>query len=253
MPDPRDTRDLESFAAALAVELPGHWRSEYHQHTAYPDQFSLAEDVWDLNLVSAAVAKYVLEQDAVLTREDGARLYVIGRPREDEEYLVAAMAPENLVPEAFRGVCEPDGIAVPDDPFRAADDITADLLPRYEKALAQVQHNAQAFAEQQTAPAAEAEPVVMTWAADGRLLARPGSEEAAAVLRENGFVHDEREQMYVLSGDDTAVQGRFVRAAGARLSVLGIGVVMRNPPSKSALDTTPGATPAPVRPSVRAR
>ncbi|MFB7270787.1 hypothetical protein [Streptomyces sp. NPDC056244] len=253
MPDPRDTRDLESFAAALADELPGHWRSEYHRHTAYPDQFSLAEDVWDLNLVSAAVAEDVLEHDAVLTREDGARLYVTGRPRQDEEYLVAAMAPPGIAPEAFRGVREPDGIAVPDDPFRAADDITADLLPRYDKALAQVQHNAQGFAEQQAAPAgAGAERVVMTWADDGRLVARPGSEEAAAILRENGFVHDEQ-HAYVLSGDDTAVQGRSVRSAGARLSALGIRVMMRNPPSKPALDTTPGTAPTPAKPGARVR
>ncbi|MDX3855660.1 hypothetical protein [Streptomyces sp. AK02-01A] len=249
MPDPRDTRDLESFAMALADELPGRWRSEYHRHTVYDDQFSLAEDVWDMNLVSAAVAQYVLEHDAVLTRDDGARLYVIGRPRQDEEYLVAAMAPADVVPEAFRGVREPDGIVVPDDPFRAADDITAHLLPRYDKAFAQVQHNAQSLAPQAAVPSDGADRVEMTWADDGGLVARPASEDAAAVLRDSGFVYDERQQTYVLSGDDTAAQGRSARAAGARLSALGIGAVIRNAPSKPALDTTTRAAPTPAKPA----
>ncbi|MEU3188415.1 hypothetical protein ABZ707_30110 [Streptomyces sp. NPDC006923] len=248
MPDPRDTRDLESFAMALADELPGQWRSEYHRHAVYDDQFSLSEDVWDMNLVSAAIAEYVLEHDAVLTRDDGARLYVTGRPRQDEEYLVAVMAPKN-VPEAFRGVREPDGIAVPDDPFRAADDITAHLLPRYDKALAQVQHNAQSLAPRAAAPSGGADQVVMTWADDGRLVARPASETAASVLRETGFVYDKRQQTYALSGDDTATQGRSVRAAGARLSALGIGVVIRNAPSKPALDTATQAAPTPAKPA----
>jgi hypothetical protein len=78
MPYLSDTRDLESFATALADELPGTWTSQYHRHEQYPDQFPLAENVWDMNLVSGAIAERVLEHDAVLTRDDGARLYVIG-------------------------------------------------------------------------------------------------------------------------------------------------------------------------------
>lgn len=140
--DFHDTRDLESFAAALADELPGNWRSAYHRHEQYPGQFPIAEDVWDMNLVSAAIAECALEHAAVLTRDDGTRLYLIARPRHHDEFLVGAMAPPGLDPEAFRGVREPDGIAVPDDPFRAAEDIAADLLPRYTKAVAQVHHNA---------------------------------------------------------------------------------------------------------------
>lgn len=251
MPHPHDTPDLESFATALADELPGHWRSEYHRHHEHSEQLSGAQDVWDMNLVSAALATYDLGHDAVLSRDDGARLYVIGRPRMNEEYLVAAMAP-SIAPEAFRGIPEPDGIAVPDDPFRAAEDIAVDLLPRYDKALAQAQHNA-AAAPRQSAPASGPERVVMTWAADGQLVASAESEAAAAALRDNGFLYHEQQQTYVLAGDDTAVQASFVRAAGTQLAAHGIGVVMRHPASKPALETTGPAAPAQVQPAAHTR
>ncbi|MEU2874220.1 hypothetical protein ABZ769_34355 [Streptomyces olivoreticuli] len=255
MPDLQDTaRDLESFATALADELPGNWRSEYHRHAEYSDQFPIAEDVWDMDMVSGAIADIVLEHDAVLTRDDGVRLYVIGRPGHADEYLVGAMAPPGFDPEAFRGVREPDGIAVPDDPFRAADDITTDLLPRYDKAAARVQHNADHPAPPATAPAPAPERVVMTWFGDGLLAARPESRQAARALHDNGFTWDPRELAFVLSGDDTAHQARAVRAAGAQLAAHGIGVIMRHPPTRPALETAP-TPPAQqyVKPSVHAR
>ncbi|MFJ9033617.1 hypothetical protein ACIRQP_34965 [Streptomyces sp. NPDC102274] len=254
MPDLKDPRDLESFGIALADELPGHWHSTYHRHAEYADQFPLADDVWDMNLVSAAIADIVLEQDAVLTRDDGARLYVIGRPRHDEEYLVAAMAPSGLGPEAFRGVREPDGIAVPDDPARAAKDVTSDLLPRYEKAAALVQHNVDHPAPAPLSPAPEPERVVMTWYGDGLLAAKSTSQEAARALHENGFTWDPSEQAFVLSGDDTAHQARCVREAGAQLARHDIGVIMRHPPSGPGLQTTAAQpAPAPTRPAARTR
>ncbi|MFB6987945.1 hypothetical protein ACFC0C_16390 [Streptomyces sp. NPDC056178] len=240
MPDLNDTHDLESFAIALADELPGNWRSEYHLHEQYPDQFAIADDVWDMNMVSGALAEYVLEQDAVLTRDDGTRLYVIGRPRSDEEYLVAAMAPNGFEPEAFRGVREPDGIAVEDDPVLAASDVVLDLLPRYDKAVAQVQHNGAHPASRAPAPA---EHVVMTWFGDGLLAAKSTSQEAAKALHENGFTWDPGNHAFVLSGDDTAHQARCVRKAGAQLATHGIGVVMRHPQKQPALETK-AASPA---------
>ncbi|WP_405889834.1 hypothetical protein OG427_07245 [Streptomyces sp. NBC_00133] len=256
MPDRHDSRDLESFATALADELPGQWRSEYHRHAEYPDQFPIAEDVWDMNMVSGAIAEVVLEHDAVLTRDDGVRLYIISRPRHHDEYLVGAMAPPGFEPDAFRGVREPDGIAVPDDPFRAADDITVDLLPRYDKALAQVQHNAAHPAPPAPAPAPAPEPerVVMTWFGDGLLAVKPESQEAARALHDNGFTWDPQELAFVLSGDDTVLQAKSVRSAGAQLATHGIGVVMRHPPTQPALETT-AVPPAQqhIKPTARTR
>lgn len=248
MYDLNDPRDLESFATALADELPGQWRSEYHRHTGPDDQLRLAKDVWDLNLVAAAIAQAVLEHDAVLTRDDGARLYVTGRPHHDEEYLVAAMAPTGVTPDAFRGVREPDGIVVPDDPFQAADDVTADLLPRYDKAAAQVQHNATHPTPTPPASAPTREQVVMTWVGDGSLAAKTRTREAARALRDNGFTWDPGNRVFVLSGDDTAHQARCVRAAGAQLATHSIDVLMR-PQKQPSLDTTPPAAAQRMQPA----
>ncbi|WP_329025759.1 hypothetical protein [Streptomyces sp. NBC_00690] len=258
MPDLHDTHDieahdLESFAAVLADELPGAWVSTHQQHTEQADQYARAEDVWDMNLIADALAHRVLGQDAVLTRDDGTRLYLIGRPGAEEEFLVAAMAPPGIPARAFQAVREPDGIAVPADPFRAADAITGDLLPRYDKALAQVQHNA-VHPPPAMAPAPAREAVTMTWFGDGLLAAKPGSQKAAAVLHENGFAWDPAEKAFVLSGDDTARQAQAVRTAGARLEELGIGVVLRHPHNRPALDTS-GAAPVAqrARPAARTR
>ncbi|WP_367435070.1 hypothetical protein [Streptomyces celluloflavus] len=253
MPDLRDKRDLESFAAALADELPGQWRSQYHRHAEYRDQFPLAEDVWDMNMVTHAIVEVVLEHNAVLTRDDGARLYVIGRPRHDDEFLVGAMAPPGFAPEAFRGVREPDGIAVPDDPYRAADDITVDLLPRYDKAVAEVQHNAAHPTPPTPAPAPAPERVVLTWFGDGLLAAKTTSPEAAKALHDNGFTWDPREMAFVLSGDDTAHQAHCVQEAGTQLDRHGIGVITRHPPARSALETTAPPPPPPLKPASHSR
>ncbi|MFI0743017.1 hypothetical protein ACH4PU_33840 [Streptomyces sp. NPDC021100] len=253
MPDPADMHDLESFAQVVAGELPGRWTSAYHRHAEYADQFPLAEEVWDMDLVSGAVAEYVLGHDAVLTRDDGARLYLTGRPGHAEEYLVGAMAPPGFEPDAFRGVREPDGIAVPDNPFLAAHEIASDLLPRYDQAVAQVRYNAAYPQPPASAPAPEPERVVMTWFGDGMLAAKPDSPEAATALHKAGFVYDPREQAFVLSGDDTALQARAVRAAGAQLAAHGIGVILRHPPSRPALETTAVPPPQPAKPSTRTR
>ncbi|MFK4222237.1 hypothetical protein [Streptomyces sp. NPDC019890] len=208
-----------------------------------------------MNMLSSAIAEVVLEHDAVLTRDDGARLYVISRPHHGDEYLVGALAPPGFDPEAFRGVREPDGIAVPDDPFRASDHVMVDLLPRYDKAVAQVQHNADHPAPPPPTLAPAPERVVMTWFGEGLLAAKTESQEAAKALHDNGFAWDPQELAFVLSGDDTAHQARCVRKAGAQLAQHGIGVIMRHPPARPALETTAATPPAPThsRPAARTR
>ncbi|QPP05186.1 hypothetical protein G4Z16_00925 [Streptomyces bathyalis] len=247
-----DTRELESFAAALAEQLPGTWTSEYHHHTAYPEQFPIAKDLWDMGVVSAAVTAVVLGHDAVLTHQNGTRLYVIDHPGYDGEHLVGALAPPDIEPDALRGVGEPDGIIVTDHPVQAARDIASDLLPRYEQALSQVRQNtAHPAAPSRPAPAREAERVVMTWYGDGVIAAQAPGQEAATALHRNGFTWDPAELAFVLPAGDTAEQAHRVQAAGAQLAVLGIGVLMRHPPRDTDLTTTtpapPAHQPAPIR------
>ncbi|WP_172386641.1 hypothetical protein [Streptomyces sp. MNP-20] len=239
MHDHESAPDLASFAIALADELPGNWTSEHQIHAHYPDQFARAEHVWDMDLVAHAIAEHVLDQDAVLTRDDGARLYVIARPRSGEEFLVGAIAPADLPADAFHAVREPDGIAVPDDPVQAAADITTDLLPRYDKALAQVHDNAARLT-----PATPPELVVITLSGRDFHVTKPERADAAQILADNGCVYDREQDAFVLSGEDTAAQAQAIQQAAAQLDRLGIGVSVRLPQAKPALDTAPVAAPS---------
>ncbi|MEU8543208.1 hypothetical protein AB0C52_25025 [Streptomyces sp. NPDC048717] len=241
LPDTDRDRELESFATVLADLLPGRWTVEHHRHRTYEDQAEHAADVWDLNDVAAAIAEYELGEDAHLVRADGTRLYVTLRPLH-EEFLVAAIAP-GIAPEAFAGVREPDGIAVPADPELAARAIDADLLPRYDIALAQVRHNA--MNPPQPAPSPDAQ-VVMTWNEDGSLTATTTAQPAAEILIDEGFTRKESSAAYVLAGDDTRAQGRAVQTAAARLARLGIGTVLRSAP-RSGVDAALPAAPARAR------
>ncbi|MGE7384240.1 hypothetical protein ACQKM2_01885 [Streptomyces sp. NPDC004126] len=247
-----DSRDVESFATVLSEELPGNWTVHHHQHQRHEDQFLHAEEVWDLNDVAAALAEYALGADAHLLRDDGTRLYVTLHPQHEEEFLVAAMAPSGVAPEAFDGVREPDGIAVPADPERAARAITADLLPRYDVALAQVRHNAMNPPQPLPAPGTQPQQVVMTWLENGSLAAVTTARPAAEALVSEGFVWDTAANAYVISGDDTRAQGHAVQAAGARLARLGIATVLRAAARPAAEATLPAAPPG-ARSTARTR
>ncbi|MFF5488556.1 hypothetical protein [Streptomyces virginiae] len=245
-----DSRDVESFATVLSEELPGHWTIQYHQHARHEEQFTHAENVWDLNEVAAALAEYALGADAHLVRDDGMSLYVTVHPRHEGEFLVAAIAPAGVAPEAYAGVHEPDGIAVPADAERAARAVTADLLPRYDIALAQVRHNA--MNPPQTEPGAQQEQVVMTWLEDGSLAAVTTTRPSAEVLLAEGFVWESAAKAYVLGGDDTRAQAHAVRAAGARLARLGVATVLRAAARPAAEATRPTPQPG-ARTTARTR
>ncbi|MFE9407438.1 hypothetical protein ACFYN0_01340 [Streptomyces sp. NPDC006704] len=251
MHDPTSDTGLNSFAAILAGELPSNWTSTYHPHRGGSnDHDALTDEVWDMNEVADALAKHPVDHCAVLTRADGTRLFVTDALSHGEGYLIAAMAPQHAPAEAFRGVREPDGIAVADDPFRAAEDITHDLLPRYDKALAQVWHNAAAHLD----AAPEPEHVTAFWSDRNLLVETPERADVVQVLRDNGFSFTPDYSALVLSGDDSAVQAQSLQAAGARLYELGVGVSVRHPQSKPAPDASPAASPFPAStPVVRSR
>ncbi|MFJ9900706.1 hypothetical protein ACIQPR_46020 [Streptomyces sp. NPDC091280] len=248
MPLHEDPERLASYADVLAGELPGDWTSTYHPSDDKDDLAELADRVWDLDLVAAALAEQPLRQAAVLSRPDGARFAVLERPGEHEGFLLAALAPHDLPGEAYRGVREPNGITLADDPFLGAEQAAGDLIARYEGALAQVRLNAAADI-QPSLP----EQVVMTWQADGSLAAAPVGPVARNVLVTHGFVADAQSGIHRLSGDDTTVQARAVRATGLQLNTLGIALALQHPSGRIAPATAPASTsPAPTAPRVSA-
>ncbi|NEC66996.1 hypothetical protein [Streptomyces sp. SID9727] len=239
MHDPTPDTSLGSFATVLAGELPGTWTSTYH-----PDRSGLdvvTDAVWDMNEVAEALAKHPVDHCAVLQRSDGTRLFVAEQPGHAEGYLIAALAPADAPAEAFRGVREPDGIAIDADPFSAAEHLTFDLLPRYYVAAHQVFKNT----EHLTREAPTEERLVMTWSDGALVVDEPDRADITRVLTDHGFVHDTARSVLVLPGDDTARQAASVRATGERLSALGIDTVLRHPQTRPALGTTPVAPPSP--------
>ncbi|NYV73263.1 hypothetical protein [Streptomyces sp. UH6] len=253
MPDPDlhpfDPGRLASFADVLAGELPGTWRSIHHFPPTAEALAAVADRTWDLDLVAESLATHPPGHLAVLTREDGAQLVLLDRHDGRDGFLTAALAPEDLPAEAFRGIREPNGIALGDDPFLAAEMITGDLLARYEAAVAQVRVNAARLADPsgtELVHPSQPERLVLTWQSDGDLAASPATEAAAAILLANGFTHDERTGVYRLSGDDTAVQARAVRRAGSELAARGIATALA-PPAAPPATTVSTPTPRPAK------
>ncbi|MFE1199591.1 hypothetical protein ACFW6E_43960 [Streptomyces olivaceoviridis] len=242
-----DSERLASFADVLAGELPGTWSSTHHPAEDQSVLAELADRVWDLDLVAESLDEHPLGQAAVLSRPDGAQLVVLDRRDERNGFLIAAVAPRGLPDEAYRGVPEPNGIAVTDDPFLAAEQVAGDLLARYDTALARIRHNAL-----DGIVASQPDRVVLTWQPDGSLAAAPVGETAANVLAANGFVKDEQTGVYRLSGDDTYKQARAIRATGRQLREHGIGTALQHPSGRiapTAMAPTAPPTPAASRPS----
>ncbi|MFC8708869.1 MULTISPECIES: hypothetical protein [unclassified Streptomyces] len=242
---------LNSYADILADELPGTWTSQMASD-AEGDLAELADRLWDLDLVAASLAVRPLVQAAVLNRPDGAQLVLLDPHDVGDSYLVAAVAPLALPDEAYRGVVEPDGIAVPqDDPFQGAE-LTADgLLDRYDTALAQVRNNALGHIQPP-----RSDRVVLTWQQDGSVATAPVTTAACAVLEGAGFRQDPHTGIHWLSGDDTTVQARVLQAIGPQLDALGISTALQHSERRTAPTAAACSrpvAPAPRTPATRAR
>ncbi|MEU8522405.1 hypothetical protein [Streptomyces sp. NPDC048577] len=235
-----DPSDLECFATVLAGELPGRWTSQYHPDHGDTDYGQLTNAVWDTDQTAHALATHDVSHCAVLTRiDDGTRLFVIDHLGGAEGFLIAALAPAELPDAAYAGVREPDGLAVPADPFHAAEATTLHLLPRYADAVAHARRNAAALASPLP------DQIDLTWADDALTTPLPQSAPLAKLLTEHGFAYDKDTDRLVLPGDDTAVQAQSVRALGARLAELGVGVGMRHPARPALATARPVAAPTP--------
>ncbi|WP_282698155.1 hypothetical protein [Streptomyces sp. CC208A] len=236
-----DPSDLESFAVILAGELPGRWTSQYHPDHGGTDYDHLASAVWDMDQTAHTIATHGVAHCAILTRTDeNTRLLVIDHLGQPEGFLVAALAPDDLPEAAYTGVREPDGLSLPADPFHAAEALVLHLLPRYADALAHVRRNATALAS----PLPER--IDLTWSDDDLTTPVPDSAPLAKLLTEHGFVHDNGQDLLVLPGDDTAAQAQAVRAVGARLAEIRVGIGMRHPapPAPAAPRPLPARTTA---------
>lgn len=239
MHDHETSERLASYADVLAGELPGLWTSSHLPPDAKDDLVGLADRIWDLDLIADSLAELPLWQAAVLSRPDGAQLVVLDRHDGRDGFLIAAVAPRALPDEAYRGVHEPNGIALSDDPFLSAEQVAGDLLVRYDIALAQVRHQALGGIQP-----SHPDRLVLTWQQDGSVAAAPVGNAADAVLEAHGFVQDPQTGIYRLGADDTRAQARALRELGPQLDALGIGTVLQHPATRTAPASAPAVRPA---------
>lgn len=256
--------DLPLFAAALAARLPGQWTSEYRQHPTYPDQFATIERLWDRGHVEYIVHQHVLGHEAVLHGPDGQHLYVNDRPLRPGQFIVAPLSPD-AKPHHFAGVEEPNGIAVPNDPVRAAAHIARRLLPRYELALRAVRRSVIDRPEHEPphrkAPPQVNQTLTLTFYEDGALGTpyKDVPEEAREALYVHGFQYVPHQAAFLLP-PSYGVADRAVRiqAVALRLAAAGIGVNLRHAKPTPSLPPRPPAVARPVpalptAPAARAR
>ncbi|MYQ30100.1 hypothetical protein [Streptomyces sp. SID4956] len=237
MHDHSASERLASYADVLAGELPDTWTSTHLTADAKDDLAELTDRIWDLDLLAASLAEHPLQQAAILSRPDGAQLVLIDRHDERDGFLLAAVA---LPDDAYRAVPEPNGIALTDDPFLGAEQVANDLLVRYDRALAQVRHNALDGIQP-----SQPDRVVLTWQPDGSVATAPADDRAGAILAAHGFVQDPHSGIYRLEGDDSQAQARALREIGPQLDALGIGTALQHPAARTA----PTAAQAPMPPA----
>lgn len=241
MHDHETSERLASYADVLAGELPSIWTSSHIPAEAKDDLVDLADRIWDLDLVAAALADHPLQQAAVLSRPDGAQLVILDR-HDGDGFLIAAVAPRALPDDAYRAVPEPNGIALSaDDPFLSAEKVASDLLARYDTALAQVRHNALGGLQP-----SQADRVVLNWQPDGSVATAPVGNRAGEILLAHGFVQDPQSGIYRLSGDDTQAQARALRDIGPQLEAAGFGVGLQHPASRTVSASAPAGPPVPA-------
>ncbi|MDF3140881.1 MULTISPECIES: hypothetical protein [unclassified Streptomyces] len=238
MHDHDTSERLASYADVLAGELPDTWTSSHLPADAKDDLAELADRIWDLDLVAAMLAEQPLQQAAVLSRPDGAQLVVLDRHDARDGFLIAAVAPRALPDEAYRAVPEPNGIALSDDPFLSAEQISGDLLARYDSALAQARRNALGGIQP-----SQTDRLVLTWQDDGSVATAPADDRVGAVLVAIGFVPDPQSGIHRLSGDDTQAQARALREIGPQLDALGIGTALQHPAGRTAPTSAPASMP----------
>ncbi|MET9564753.1 hypothetical protein [Streptomyces tauricus] len=234
--------NLSAFATGLAERLPGVWTSGYQRHARYEDRFPRTEQLWNAGHVDYIVSQYVCAHDAVLHGSAHQRLYVTDRPRYPHQFVVAPLAPaeRHIKPHHFDAVEEPNGIAVPKDPARAAAHVARRVLPRYQQALRQVLANAAAQPEplHRPGPPPVDHVLTLTLYSDGALGAPYESVpvDARTTLYAHRFQYHPHQAAFLLPaayGDST--RALLVHGVVQELTAKGIGVNLRaSTPATSA-------------------
>ncbi len=242
---------LSDFAVELVSRLPGTWRSEYHRHTTYSDQFPAAERLWDSGHVDWTVSEYVLGHHAVLSGPAGEELYLIERPRHRGQFLVAALEPAGFQPHHFRGVPEPNGIVVSADAVRAAAAVSRRLLPRYTRAVEAVRAQARVRPDppaHRQAPAETAKAVTLTRYGDGALGTPYASvpAEARDALYLSGFQYVPDQGAFLLPpGYGPVATAVRIQVLAARLAQTNVGLNLRHAPTGRHAAASAPPAPAP--------
>ncbi|MFD3580886.1 hypothetical protein [Streptomyces sp. NPDC058683] len=119
--------NITEFTHALAERLPG-WQPSTSAVPMAGDQ--AGGRMWDSGPLPYT-AYEAGAQRTVLTHHWGLQLYVMPRPHRPGQYLVLPMLPANTSHRHVQGIRAPRGIAVPDDPVRAAAALHRRLLLAY--------------------------------------------------------------------------------------------------------------------------
>lgn len=259
---PSTRADLSLFASALAARLPGQWTSGYRRHLTFESQCATIDRLWDRGHVEYIASQYVLGHEAILHGPDGQHLYVTDRPLRPRQFVVAALSPD-VEPHHFVGIEEPSGIAVPNDPVRAAAHIARRLLPRYATARDAVRRSLVERPEppRRTAPPQVDQTLTLTWYEDGALGApyEDVLEEARETLYVHGFQYVPHQAAFLLpTSDGEADRALRLQAVALRLASAGIGVNLRHATPTATIPPRPLAVARPVAalpaaPAARAR
>lgn len=249
-------RNASTFATALAQHLPGQWYRKYEGLPFPEDHRLLTDRVWDCGPTNSAVQDSPDAPIALLNGPDDKLLCVIERPHYPRQYLVAPLEPEGFKPHHFSGVDEPNGIAVPDDPIRAAAAIARRVLPRYRHALDTVRLKARTRPDPPRRPAAAEAPQTLTliWYTDGAIGAPYESvpEGARNILYSCYFQYSPHESAFLLPGSHSNAQrALLIQAAVQQLIAQGIGINLRR--AEPAVSAARPAAPPPALPPTRTR
>ncbi|MFE5162958.1 hypothetical protein ACFRNT_31525 [Streptomyces sp. NPDC056697] len=128
-------RFIGDAARDLARQLLGQWNTsvEIYSHPAW--QEDLVPWIWDSGELGRALQSERIPYAATLTDTvQGTTLLFVERPGHQLDYLIGAFAPEGLE-EGYGDPHAPRGIVLPPSPCPAAQAITDQYLPAYDRAV----------------------------------------------------------------------------------------------------------------------